>query len=116
VPQLKYEDWLWGLKEPGLLPEAYFVALHSDNYIGLRELWTDSAGTSVLGGLLGVLPDYRQRGIGLAMQLRGIAYAKEQGYHLLKTCTGSANAPMQALFNKLGFGRDPEWLQCQKDL
>ena len=26
------------------------------------------------------------------------------------------NVPMQALFNKLGYARDPEWQQCQKDL
>ena len=50
------------------------------------------------------------------MQLRGIAYAREHGYPQLKTCTAVQNAPMQALFNKLGYGRDPEWLQCQKDI
>lgn len=58
----------------------------------------------------------RNRGIGLAMQLRGIAYAREHGYRLLKTCTAIQNAPMQALFNKLGYARDPEWQQCQKDI
>ena len=70
----------------------------------------------LLGGLLGVRREYRNRGIGLAMQLRGIAYAREHGYRLLKTCTAVQNAPMQALFNKLGYARDPEWQQCQKDL
>jgi CTP synthase (UTP-ammonia lyase) len=50
------------------------------------------------------------------MQLRGIAYAREHGYPVLKTCTGINNTPMQALFNKLGYARDPEWQQCQKDI
>ena len=70
---------------------------------------------ALLGGLLGVHHDYRQRGIALAMQLRNIAYAREHGYRLLKDCTSIQNAPMQALFNQLGFTRDPEWQQCQKD-
>jgi hypothetical protein len=56
------------------------------------------------------------RGIGLAMQLRGIAYTREHGYPKLKTCTAALNVPMQALFNKLGYARDPEWQQCQNDI
>ncbi len=50
------------------------------------------------------------------MQIRTIAYARNHGYTLLKTCTAAQNAPMQALFDKLGFARDPEWQQCQKDM
>jgi RimJ/RimL family protein N-acetyltransferase len=59
---------------------------------------------------------YRQQGIGLAMQLGGIAYARDHGCPRLKTCTAIQHAPMQALFNKLGYARDPEWQQCQKDI
>lgn len=116
-PDYSFEDWQqWGLNNSGLLSDAYFVALHSGEYIGLRELGKEPGGVNLLGGLLGVLPAYRQRGIGLAMQLRGIAYARQHGYRLLKTCTGAVNAPMQSLFTKLGYVRDPEWLQCQKNL
>jgi GNAT superfamily N-acetyltransferase len=66
--------------------------------------------------LLGVRPAYRKQGIALALQLRGIAYAREHGHPVLKTCTAIQNVPMQALFNRLGFARDPEWQQCQKDI
>ena len=68
------------------------------------------------GGLLGVRRAYRKMGVGLAMQLRGIAYARAHGCPQLKTCTAVQNAPMQAMFNKLGYARDPEWQQCQKDI
>ncbi len=37
-------------------------------------------------------------------------------YPQRKTCTAIQNVPMQVLFNKLGYARDPEWLQCQKDI
>jgi hypothetical protein len=35
---------------------------------------------------------------------------------IAKTCTAINNVPMQALFYKLGYAHDPEWLQCQKDI
>jgi ribosomal protein S18 acetylase RimI-like enzyme len=112
-----FEEWLgWGLNDPNVLPDAYFIALHGNDYIGLRELGSYADHDALLGGLLGVRREYRQRNIGLALQLRGIAYAREHGYRLLKTCTAVQNAPMQALFNKLGYARDPEWQQCQKDI
>ena len=112
-----FEDWVkWGLYDPTLLPDAYFIAMRGDEYVGLRELYKDPESQALLGGLLGVRLAYRNQGIGLAMQLRGIAYAREHGCAELKTCTAVQNTAMQALFNKLGYQRDPEWLQCQKDI
>jgi GNAT superfamily N-acetyltransferase len=112
-----FDEWLtWGLNDPSILPDAYFIAVHNDAYIGLRELGKCPDNNILLGGLLGVRRNYRNRGIGLAMQLRGIAYAREHGYEQLKTCTAIQNSPMQAMFNKLGYARDPEWQQCQKNI
>ena len=112
-----FDEWVkWGLNGPTILHDAYFIAALGDEYVGLRELGKDPDSDVLLGGLLGVRRAYRRQGIGLAMQLRGIAYDREQGYPVLKTCTAIQNYPMQALFNKLGYARDPEWLQCQKDI
>jgi mycothiol synthase len=117
IEKTSFEDWVkWGLEDPTIVQDAYFIAVHGDEYVGLRELGKDPDNDVLLGGLLGVRRAYRQQGIGLAMQLRGIAYARDQGYPVLKTCTAVQNYPMQALFNKLGYTRDPEWLQCQKDI
>ena len=117
VEKRDFDDWVkWGLNDPTILPDAYFIAVRGDEYVGLRELGKRPDGNALLGGLLGVRRAYRKQGIGLAMQLRGIAYAREHGYPELKTCTAVHNFPMQALFNKLGYTRDPEWLQCQKDI
>jgi mycothiol synthase len=117
VEKQDFDDWVkWGLNDPTILPDAYFIAVRGDEYVGLRELGKRPDGNALLGGLLGVRRAYRKQGIGLAMQLRGIAYAREHGYPELKTCTAVHNFPMQALFNKLGYSRDPEWLQCQKDI
>ena len=117
VEEQGFDEWVkWGLNDPTILHDAYFIALRGDEYVGLRELGKDPDNDVLLGGLLGVRRACRRQGIGLAMQLRGIAYAREQGYPELKTCTAVHNFPMQALFDKLGYARDPEWLQCQKDI
>ncbi len=112
-----FDEWVkWGLNDPTILPDAYFIAVCGDEYVGLSELGKDPDNNVLQGGLLGVRRAYRRQGISLALQLRGIAYGREHGHPVLKTCTAIQNAPMQALFNKLGFARDPEWQQCQKDI
>ena len=112
-----FDTWVkWGLNDPTVVHDAYFIAVHGDEYVGLRELGRDPDTDVLLGGPLGVRRAYRRQGIGLAMQVRGITYAKEHGYPELKTCTAVQNEPMQAIFNKLRYTRGPEWLQCQKDI
>lgn len=111
-----FEDWVRWLRDPSTLRDAYLVAVHGDEYVGLRDLADYSGGQSVLGGLMGVRREYRGLGIALVMLLRNIAYAQEHGYCQLKDCTAVVNAPMQSMFTQLGFTRDPEWQQCQKDL
>ena len=104
------------MHDPTILHDAYFIAVRGGEYVGLSEWGRDPDGDVLQGGLLGVRRSHRGQGLALAMQLRAIAYAREHGYPVLKTCTAVQNSPMQALFNKLGFARDPEWLQCQKDI
>jgi GNAT superfamily N-acetyltransferase len=112
-----FDEWLgWRLNNPSILQDAYFIAVRGDEYIGLRELGSYADHEALLGSLLGIRREYRNHGIGLALQLRGIAFAREHSYRLLKTCTAIQNITMQALFNKLGYARDPEWQQCQKDI
>ena len=112
-----FNEWVkWGLNDPTILHDAYYIAVCGDEYVGLSELGKDPDNDVLQGGLLGVRPAYRKQGIALALQLRGIAYAREHGHPVLKTCTAIQNVPMQALFNRLGFARDPEWQQCQKDI
>jgi mycothiol synthase len=109
-----FDEWMsWGLQDPTILHDAYFVAVRGNEYVGLSEWGKDPDNDVLLGGLLGVR---RACGIALAMTLAAIAYAQEHGYPVIKTCTAIQNLPMQALFNMLDFARDPEWLQCQKDL
>ena len=116
IEPVDFDEWLTWLNDPSTLHDAYVIAVRDDAYVGLRELGKYPEGDALLGGLMGVRRDYRNLGIGLAMQLHGIAYAREHGYRLIKDCTSIQNAPMQTLFNRLGYARAPEWRQCQKDI
>lgn len=112
-----FDEWAgWALADPTLLSDAYCIAVYGDAYVGLSEWGGDPGAGVLLGGLLGVRRAFRGKGIALALQLRAIAYGARHDYPVLKTCTAIQNAPMQALFDKLGFARDPEWQQCQKNL
>jgi len=116
IEPLAFENWLeWGLNDPSIIQDAYLIAVRGEEYVGLREVGDFGDHEALLGSLMGVRRDYRQRGIALGMLVRNIAYAREHGYRLLKDCTAIQNAPMQVIFNRLCFARDPEWQQCQKN-
>jgi GNAT superfamily N-acetyltransferase len=112
-----YEDWLgWCLHDPSTNPDAFFIASHGEKFIALHETGAHPSAPILLGGLMGTLPEYRGMGIALALMLRAIRFAQGHEMTTFKTCTAAVNTPMQKLFAKLGFGYDPQWLQCQKNL
>jgi len=110
-----YADWeKWCLNDPTTDLDAFFIAVQGEQYIALHELGAEPSSTVLLGGLLGTLPAYRNKRIGLTLMLRALNFARQHQMPVFKTCTARVNVQMQALFDKLGFARDPEWLQCEK--
>jgi GNAT superfamily N-acetyltransferase len=113
---IPYEDWAkMCLQDPTTDLEGFLIVTQGDRYIALHELCPDTLGKELLGSLMGTLPEFRGRQIGLALMVRAITFARQHNLPVFKTCTAVSNQPMQSIFNRLGFGRDPEWLQCQKD-
>ncbi len=114
---LPFDDWAeCCLNNPYTDPDAFFIAVYGDQYIALHETGAEPGSPVLMGGLLGTLPEFRNKRIGLALIMQAIKFAGQHHMQVFKTCTAAVNAPMQALFTKLGFTRDPEWLQCQNDL
>lgn len=114
---ISYEVFVKGFEHPNYLPDAYFVALDGDEYVGLTNLWNAQADpTERYQGLTGVRRSHRGRGIAQALKIHGIAYAKSQGIKTIKTWNDATNRPMLSINERLGFSKQPIWLQLLKTL
>ena len=104
------------LRNPGIIPEAWLIAVDGDEYVGVSTLWKSEASTDLYNGLTGVRRDYRRKGIALGLKLRNIAYAKAHGAPVIKTWNESNNRAMLSINEALGFVKQPAWVNYHKDL
>jgi GNAT superfamily N-acetyltransferase len=92
------------VNHPHYLPDACFVAVVGDDYIGYSNLLETDDGYSI--DMTGVLRAYRGRGVATLLKLYGIRYAQARGAKKLWTVNDALNTPMLALNEKLGFVRE----------
>jgi GNAT superfamily N-acetyltransferase len=105
------------IEHPTVLPAAYFLAKRGDVIVGESAVKRSAAEAGVLHQeLTAVLPEYRGRGVATALKVLTIQYAQEQGFREIRTLNSSHNAPMLAINAKLGFIRQPAWIQFQLPL
>lgn len=99
---------------PGFDPNARFIALDGQRWVGMSVLWLMQAEPDKLQtGTTGVVRDLRRKGIATAMKLRAIAFAKQHGAQIIET-GNEENNPMYQLNLKLGFKPRPAWLIFHK--
>ncbi len=115
---ISYQQWeSFELKNPRHLPEAYMLAKHGTDYVGLSYFWkNEKEPKTLVQGDTGVSREYRGKGVAMALKLKGIDFARRNGYDLIKTMNASDNGPMLALNTKLGFKRQTGWITMEKDL
>ena len=107
------EALLW-LKMPYVIPDAYFIAKHGDDYIGVSDVSLFEAMPGGLTqGFTGVTRDYRRRGLAIALALQGIAYAQTNGYGIVQTFNRPQQTAIRALNEKLGFKLTSESLMLE---
>lgn len=104
------------IESPRALPDAYFLALAGDDYVGEANLERPVHGTHLYHGVTGVLPAYRGRGIAAALKLATIAYGRRHGYSEIRTWNDMHNTGMLAINERLGFTRQPAWITFEAAL
>ena len=113
-----FDFWLGrNMRNPMFQAEAYTVAVHDGEIVGINALWhSDTRDDLYYTGLTGVRREYRRKGVALAMKLRGLRWAKEAGASEVRTWNATYNEGMLAINERLGFVRQPAWIDYVKVL
>lgn len=97
------------LNHPDLLPDAYFVACHRGEYVGVSSLWQRAGNDFLETDLTAVRPEHRGRRLAFALKLAALGVAQERG-QVVKTWNAAQNQAMLAINVRLGFVRQPAWI------
>lgn len=115
-----FADWHKNTLEVAhLLPDGFFIAVDTrdnDRYIGVSQLWSSAATAQWYTGLTGVLPEYRGRKIALALKVRAAIHAKENNVPAVRTWNAQVNRAMLSINEKLGFVKQPAWINFQNQV
>jgi len=116
--ELSYERFVgWTFENPYLLRDGYFLAVNDETgeLAALSALWA-SDGEYLQTGLTGVRAKYRRRGLALALKLLAVEYARSRGVPEIRTGNETNNRPMLAINERMGFAKQPAWVDYVKIL
>lgn len=97
-----------------MIPEAYMIASHGDQYIGLSELFTSDEPGVFDTKATCVTSAFRRLGVAQALKVRALTYAKAQGGVSATTGMAATNTPIISLNLRLGFVPEPMWITFEK--
>jgi GNAT superfamily N-acetyltransferase len=118
VTELDYEAWrLQMIDRPGLIREAYFLAVRDGEYVGVSFLRRQSGLPAVINqALTGVARASRGQGIAFALKIATAAFAKADGARELRTWNSDRNPAILHLNDRIGFVRKAAGLDLVKRL
>jgi mycothiol synthase len=104
------------INSPDFDGRMFLVALEGENSIGFTGMFPFGDTKALDQWLTGVKRDYRRRNLALALKVRAVQFAKENGYTSIRTDNDSSNTGMLAINDKLGFVRGAASLSLLKTL
>ena len=111
-----FEHFVKHFERPEWDSNALFLAADAGEWVGVSQI-SFQEGTGIgWTNLTGVLPEYRGRGLALALKLRALDAAMKRGCPLVLTENHEDNAPMRAINKKLGFVPDAPEISYSKDI
>ena len=105
------EDWevsRWN-RRPAFSPKGCFLLCDRDRLVGFTTVMYDPGQAAQTGEAvgrifeMGVVPEYRRRGLGYLMLQAAIRYAGQQGFQALDLVTDVENEAGVQLYEKVGF-------------
>ena len=113
--KVPFEEFQKVWERTNLLPDAWFVAVDNGEYVGMTNLWTSQANAKLLYvGITGVTRSHRKRGIAMALKVRSVEFALQNGYNEIRTWNETNNQAMLGINNRLGFVRQPAHIEFVK--
>jgi GNAT superfamily N-acetyltransferase len=111
-----FDEWLeTSIKTKFYEPEANFIAVRGEDYIGLSQLFkTDAAHMNI--GLTGVRRADRGQQIALALKIKCLEWAAQNSIPEIRTWNDSNNVPILKLNERLGFVKCPAWVEFNLEL
>ena len=112
VPYSEFVRWLG---QPGLTPEAYFLARHGDTYVGV-SVWRQDPERPVLleQQFTVVQTAYHPWDLAGALRRAAVAYAGQKGYQALRARVPAGETEALVAMEALGFQRRFEYVTLEK--
>ena len=104
-----YDDFRALIGRPAVLHEAYLVAIHDGEYVGLTSVERSDEET-VESGHTAIVRGWRRRSIARALKVRNIRWCAENGIRSMETEIVTTNHSMIGLIDELGFQPGETWI------
>lgn len=110
-----FEQFSELLNRPEARPALLVIAKDGDSYVGFTML-VHQTPERALTGMTGVLPEYRNRGIALAMKVRCARLARDAGYAKMRTFNHVNNPSMLKVNDRMGYVALPHEVLFEKTM
>ncbi len=115
--QMSYESFSTHfLNSSYCLPEAFYLAMDGEGYVGVATMWKSETSKDLYTGLIAVKSAYRGRKIATALKLKAMLFAQDYGSEAVYTDNDTNNVEMLKVNKKFGFEQLLVWLSMVKKI